>query len=458
MVSRTAGLLALFALGAGLVSTQCSTATITGTVKDASGAVLPAVLVTAKHLETGLTRTDEADASGNFSIPSLPVGPYEVTAEKMGFRREVRRGIDLVVAQEAVVNLSLQVGSLEQQVTVTEEAPLVNTTLASTSGLITESQIKDMPLNGRSFDQLLTLNTGTVNNTSNMGQGNGWTGFSVVGKRAETNRFLINGVDWVGGNGTGQFITPHGSSGQLLGVEAVREYNAISHTYGAEYGKRAGAQVSIVTSSGTNQLHGDVFEFLRNSALDTRNVFDITKASFKRNQFGGALGGPLKKDRLFLFGNYEGFRQRLAQSSRGIYPDAQSRQGLLPCYLAYPSAGACPDRSAYVPVPNLKQGMLPYANAFWPSPNGEELLIGGLPSGTAYNYNNAVQPIFENFWLFRFDYTISSKDSFSANLSEGYLRRRHQVHSRGTTRFSRAAVYGQLGVVQLRRIRMESRP
>src|SRR5712691_1504086 len=121
-------------------------------------------------------------------------------------------------------------------------------------------------------------------------------------------------------------------------------------------------------------------------------------------------------------------------------------------------AGACPDRSAYVPVPNLKQGMLPYANAFWPSPNGEELLIGGLPSGTAYNYNNAVQPIFENFWLFRFDYTISSKDSFSANLSEGYLRRRHQVHSRGTTRFSRAAVYGQLGVVQLRRIRMESRP
>src|SRR6266446_301486 len=168
MVSRTAGLLALIALGMGLVFAQGSTATITGTVKDASGAVLPATLVTVKHLETGLTRTDEADSSGSFSIRSLPVGPYEVTAEKMGFRREVRRGINLAVAEEAQVNLTLQVGSIDQQVTVTEEAPLVNTTLASTSGLINENQIKDMPLNGRSFDQLLTLNTGTTNNGTNV--------------------------------------------------------------------------------------------------------------------------------------------------------------------------------------------------------------------------------------------------------------------------------------------------
>ena len=153
-----------------------------------------------------------------------------------------------------MVNLTLQVGSLEQQVTVTDAAPLVNTTLSSTSGLITEQQVKDMPLNGRSFDQLLTLNTGVVNNTSNIGQGATATGFSVAGKRQETNRFVINGVDWVGGNATGQFITPQGASGQLLGVEAVREYNVLEHTYGAEYGKRAGGQVSIVTSSGTNQI------------------------------------------------------------------------------------------------------------------------------------------------------------------------------------------------------------
>src|SRR5712692_2721600 len=198
MVSRTAGLLVLVALGSGLVFAQGSTATIVGTVRDVSGAVLPGTTVTVKHLETGLTRTDEADSSGNFNIRSLPVGPYEVTAEKMGFRREVRRGIDLVVAQEAQINLTLQVGSIDQQVTVTEEAPLVNTTLAPTSGLVTESQIKDMPLNGRSFDQLLTLNPGTANSSTNS-LNKGWTMFSVAGKRPETNRFTINGVDYIGG-------------------------------------------------------------------------------------------------------------------------------------------------------------------------------------------------------------------------------------------------------------------
>src|SRR5207247_1554297 len=218
------------------------------------------------------------------------------------------------VAQEAVVNLTLDVGNLAEQVTVTEEAPLVNTTLSSTSGLITEQQVKDLPLNGRSFDQLLVLNAGVINNSSNMGGGGGFPAFSVAGHRQETNRFLINGVDWIGGNATHQFITPSGASSQLLGVEAVREYNVLEHTYGAEYGKRAGGQVSIVTSSGTNQWHGDLFEYLRNSALDARNFFEEAKGPFKRNQFGGTLGGPLKKDKLFVFGNYEGFRQRRSQT------------------------------------------------------------------------------------------------------------------------------------------------
>jgi hypothetical protein len=181
--------------------------------------------------------------------------------------------------------LTLQVGSIDQQVTVTGEAPLVNTTLSSTSGLITEQQVKDLPLNGRSFDQLLTLNTGVINNSSNMGQGNGFTNFSVAGKRQETNRFLINGVDWVGGNSTGQYITPPAPADRV-GVEAVREFNIVEHTYGAEYGKRAGGQISIVTTSGTNQLHGSVSEYLRNS-FDARDFFEQTTSPgpFKRNQF-----------------------------------------------------------------------------------------------------------------------------------------------------------------------------
>ena len=185
------GMIFLAALGNGLVWGQLPTASIIGTAKDSTGAVLPETAITVRHIETGLMRTMQTDSSGNYSIPSLPVGEYEVTGERMGFRREVRRGIDLVVAQEAVVDLTLQVGNLEQQVTVTEDAPLVNTTLASTSGFISEAQVKDLPLNGRSFDQLITLNVATSNNSSNTLNNSSWNGFSVAGKRPETNRFLL---------------------------------------------------------------------------------------------------------------------------------------------------------------------------------------------------------------------------------------------------------------------------
>jgi len=374
-------------------------------------------MVSVRHLETGLTRAVEADAGGNYAIASLPVGEYELTAEKMGFQRELRRGITLVVAQEAVVNLTLQVGSIVQQVTVTEAAPLVNTTTTSTSGVISEQQIKELPLNGRSFDQLLTLNTGTVDNRSNINNG-AWTSFSVVGKRPETNRFILNGVDYIGANATGQFITPSGSSGQLLGVDAVREYNVIQHTYGAEYGKRAGAQVVVVSSSGTNQLHGAVFEYLRNGALDAKNFFETAKGPFKRNQFGGELGGPLKKDKAFLFGNYEGFRERWNVPNIANVPDAQARLGNLPCYIVNPKAGACPNPGAYVSA-KAAPGMLPYANDFWPTPNAPELLdpLTNLPTGTAQSLGNPLRSVREDFGLVRFDATLSSKDSFSANFN-----------------------------------------
>src|SRR5436309_2921336 len=353
----------LIAFEACLVFAQTATATIVGVVKDTSGALIPGVSITVKHTETGQTRTAISSDSGSYNVPLLPVGAYEISTTMPGFKQQVRTGINLVIGQQAVIDLTLEVGAAAEQITVSEEAPLVNTTLSSTSGLITEQQVKDLPLNGRSFDQLLVLNAGVVNNASNMGGGGGFPAFSVAGHRQETNRFMINGVDWIGGNATHQFVTPSGASSQLLGVEAVREYNVLEHTYGAEYGKRAGGQVSIVTSSGTNQWHGDLFEYHRNSALDARNFFELKKGPFKRHQFGGTVGGPLMKDKLFVFGNYEGFTQRLAQSTRGIYPDEKSRQGLLPCYLAYPTntAANCPDRVQFVTVPNLKPGMLPYA-------------------------------------------------------------------------------------------------
>ena len=416
LVRVGAAIVGLIIVGSSVGLGQGSTATMSGVIRDTSGALVPGVGITVKHIDSGLTRTGISNESGGYRFQFLPVGPYELATDLLGFKKQVRRGITLAVAQEATVDITLEVGTPAEQVTVTEEVPLVNTTLSSTSGLISEQQVKDLPLNGRSFDQLLTLNVGIANNSSNVGQGNGWTGFSVAGKRQETNRFLINGVDWVGGNSTGQYITPSGASGQLLGVEAVREYNVLEHTYGAEYGKRAGGQISIVTSSGSNQFHGTVFEYLRNSVFDARNFFDQTIGAppFQRNQFGGSLGGPLKKDKMFLFGNYEGFRQRLALSSRAIVPDLQARQGMLPCNVITPAPNPCP-ASGFAPVPNLKDGMLPYANYFWPAPNGPEVLTNGLPSGTAYNYNSALQRSHEDFGLVRFDYTISQKDSLFAN-------------------------------------------
>jgi hypothetical protein len=409
MVKR---ILLVIALGSGLVFGQSFSAAISGVVRDTSGAVVPGVNITVKHIESGLTRTTVTNETGVYSVPALPVGPYEVSTDLPGFKSQIRRGINLAIGQEAVVNLTLEVGGNADQVTVTEEAPLVNTTLNSTSGLINEGQIKDMPLNGRSFEQLLTLNTGTVNNNVH----SGGSSFSVGGKRTETNRFTMNGVDYVGDNATGQYIAPQGASNQLLGVDAVREYNVLGYTYGAEYGKRAGGQITVVTTSGTNQVHGSVFEYLRNSALDARNYFDVIDrngdgkadaAPFKRNQFGGSLGGPIIKDKMFIFGNYEGFQERLSATSHAIVPSLQARQGRLPNA-----------QGQYVEVPNLQRGMLPFFQ-YWPAPNGAEILDGrGFPTGLAYNDSSPSRKVKEHFGLIRYDYNVSSKDSFSLNLTE----------------------------------------
>src|SRR5262249_7877743 len=384
-------IVALIALGTCLSFAQTSTANILGTVRDSSGALIPGVSITVKHTELGLTRNVVSNERGAYDVRWLPVGAYEITTTMPGFKQAVRSGINLVVGQEAVVDLTLEVGAQAETVTVSEEIPLLNTTTASTSGVITEQQVKDLPLNGRSFDQLITLNTGVSNATSNTLDGGNWNMFSVSGKRPETNRFVINGIDWVGGNATGQFITPEGASRQLLGVEAVREFNVLTDTYSAEYGKRAGGQISIVTSSGTNQVHGSAVEYLPNSALDARNFFDDTVGSppFKRNQFGGSLGGPLKKDKMFLFGTYEGFQERLSRSSVSVVPGAFARKGLMP------------DGS---PVPNLKPEMLKYANAFWPAPSTPD-----RPDGTALAYANPPQTIGEHFGLARFDHIITAR-------------------------------------------------
>jgi hypothetical protein len=371
------------------------TASISGTVEDPAGMPVGGAVVTVKSLETGATRVVTTGEDGKFRALSLPVGQQEVRAEKSGFKAAVRTGIDLVVGQEAVVTLRIEVGDVVQQVTVVGDAPVVNTTTSSVSGTVGERNVKELPLNGRSFDNLITLNPGAINYTpmkiANTTTSNG-NSFSVEGRRPADNLFLWNGIEYTGASQLAD--TPGGVSGDLLGIDAIREFNVLTDTYGAEYGKRSGGQVIVVTQSGTNALHGSVFEFLRNSALDSPGIFDQgTVPPFRRNQFGGALGGPLKKDRLFLFGNYEGYRQSLAVSSVSVVPDTPARSGVL--------NGS--------PVPNLDRRMLPFT-ALWPLPNGAEL--GGGSALAFYNPKNTVQ---EDFGTLRADANLRAQDTLSVS-------------------------------------------
>jgi hypothetical protein len=368
-------------------------ASIAGVVRDASGAGIVAATVHVKNLETGTERDLLTDEQGRFHAASLGVGKYEVAVDKEGFRGARRSGIVLVVGQHEELELTLQVGDAHQSVEVTADPSVLEATTEDTSGLVGERQVKDLPLNGRSYDQLLTLNPGTVNYTSqragSTGTSNSELGnmFSVSGHRPQENLFLLNGVEYTGASEISN--TPGGVSGQLLGVDAVREFAVVKDDYGAEYGKRPGAQVSIVTAGGTNQLHGSVYEFARNSALDARNFFDQGNIpEFQRNVFGGSLGGPIQRDKTFIFGNYEGYRQTLGVSDVTLVPDNASRA------------------AAVASVRPLL--------ALWPAANGPELVTStGAASGIAKAYSNPQQNIREDFGTARLDQIFSPRDSFA---------------------------------------------
>ena len=364
-------------------------ATLSGRISDPTGAAIPGATVTATNVETGIARTALTDPSGRYRLLELPIGCYEMRAAKSGFAEGTRRGISLVIGQDATADMSLHLGEVKEQVTVTENVPVVNASTQEISGLVGEQQVRDLPLNGRSYDLLLTLNPGIVNFTSQKtggtGVSNSTTGnnFAVSGNRPQQNLFLLNGIEFTGAAENN--MQPGGPSQQLLGVEAVREFNVLRDTYGAEYGKRPGAQVIIVTQSGTNRLHGSVYEFLRNNALDAPNYFDRGSAPpFQRNQFGAALGGPLRRDKAFLFGNYEGFRQHLHQTSVAFVPDLTSRAAAVP---------------SVQPLLNL-----------WPTPPANAADFNGI----AEFFSSPLQTIREDFGTARFDLTLSSRDNASA--------------------------------------------
>ncbi len=361
---------------------------LSGRVTDQTGAAITGATVTATNRDTGMSRTTVTTGSGSYLFVALPIGQYELRANKDGFAEEIRSGIVLVVGEDATANLHLQVGKVTEQVKVTDNVPVVNASTQDISGLVGEKEVKALPLNGRSYDLLLTLNPGIVNFTSEktggVGVSNSSTGnnFSVSGNRPQQNLFLLNGVEFTGAAENN--MQPGGASGNLLGVDAVREFNVLRDTYGAEYGKRPGGQVTIVTQSGTNQLHGSLYEFIRNNALDAPNYFDQGSAPpFQRNQFGASLGGPIQTDKTFFFVNYEGLIQNLHQTSVAFVPDLASR------------AAAAPSVQ-----PLLNLWITPPANA--PDFNG-----------IAQVFSSPLQTIRENFGNARVDHVFSSKDTFS---------------------------------------------
>ncbi len=383
-------------------------AVLSGTVTDASGAAIPGALVKVTNVDTAAVRSTPTDPEGRYQFSSLPVGQYQIRSSKPGFNEEVRTGVHLAVGQSATVDLSLPVGESSQQVTVNGDAPLVGVNTEDRSGLVGQQQIRNLPLNGRSYDLLLTLNPGVVNFTwekvGGVGVSNSTVGnnFPVEGNRPQQNLFLLNGVEFTGAAENN--MQPGGTSQQLLGVDAIREFNLLTDSYGAQYGKRPGAQVLIVTQSGANQVHGSLYEFLRNNALDTANYFDPGAApGFQRNQFGGSLGAPVQKNKTFLFANYEGFRQHLHQTGVDLVPDNNARNGYLPCNLVSPAPGPCPASGlSFV-------GVSPLINA-WPAPTAGAPDFGGI----AEAFNTPLQTIRDDFGTIRLDRIVSPKDTLSA--------------------------------------------
>ena len=391
---------------------QVVNGTITGTVTDPSGAVIAKATVVVHNDDIGVQRTLITSGAGTFTAPAIPIGSYTVSVDASGFGAYKRTGITLTVGETLNLDLALKIVGSET-VTVQDVPPSVNISSDQISDLVDARQVKELPLNGRSYDQLLQLNPATVNYTNqrsgSTGTSNSSVGsmFSASGRRPQDNLFLLNGIEYTGASLIN--TTPGGTSGQLLGIDGIHEFNVVTDTYSASYGKRDGAQVSISTTSGTNTLHGSAYEFLRNSFFDARNYFDSARIpEFQRNNFGASLGGPIRKDKLFLFGNYEGYRQNLGESIVTLVPDDQARLGNVP----NANTGVYAP-TAFSPISaqllNLWHPQTPNTEVTQLNPAGTLV----VPTGIAKWIGTAPQHIREDFGTSRFDWTVGGKDTFN---------------------------------------------
>ncbi len=385
------------------VAAQSTTGSISGSVLDESRAVLPRATVTVRQKETGLERTLTSDEHGRYRVLNVTPGTYIVTVELSGFKTAVRDGLVVAIGRDLLVDFQMDVGALSEQVTVTGQAADVALGSTTLGGLVTTKQIADLPLNGRSFLQLATLQPGVV---VSRGTARGFTGgfgstqLSMGGARPEHTGYLMDGTNIADISDK----APSSVAGVLLGVDTVQEFSVQTRGYSAEFGRAAGGILSAVTKSGTNQLKGTLFEFHRNSVLDSRNFFDVADPpDFERNQFGGTLGGPVRKNRVFFFASYEGLRDRRGLTRFARLPNAQAHQGFVP------------DAAGVLQNVGVHPLVRPYLDLLFPIPTGRD-----FGDGTAEQTHAHTDPTDENFYVAKFDWNPTRSDSYLLRVSRDW--------------------------------------
>jgi hypothetical protein len=383
---------------------QTSGGTIIGTVLDPSGAPVNGAQIQVLNTTTNATQELTTSGSGLFNVPNVNPGNYLVTVNSQGFATQKVNTL-VEISKETVLRIKLQIGGVDQSVTVTTSTPVVDLDDSSLSQAVDGKTVRELPLNGRDWTQLSILepNVHTVDNQlsisagdnsrANRGVGNQ---ISIGGTRPQQNIYRLDGIitnDYSGGG-------PGGALGGTLGVDAIQEFSVVTSNATADFGRTSGGTVSAVTRAGTNQFHGSLYEFIRNSALDAKNYFSTSSfiAPFKRNQFGGSVGGPIVKNKMFFFFNYEGLRQTRTTTVTDTVPSVNARQGLLVCTV---NTTTCKTGTTQINVNTL---VAPYLQ-FFPLPNGP---VSGDTGSWTFNSKAAAH---ENLFTGRLDYTFSQKDS-----------------------------------------------
>ncbi len=400
------------------VSAQVTGATLQGTVTDTSGATVPNANVSIENTATGITRATTTDSAGVYSVPNLVVGSYDVSASAPGFSTQVERGVEVTVGAVRVQNFSLQVGQVNQKILVTAEAPNVELATSTISAVVNSTTVRELPLNGRDWSSLAVLQPGIVSvrtqaPTSGLGDRSG-RGFgnqlTAAGHRPQENSYRIDGINVNDMSNS----SPGSVLGAQLGVDAVLEFSVLTANYTAEYGRTSGGVINAVLKSGTNSFHGDAYWFLRDKNLDSRNYFDgPTIPPFHRNQWGGSLGGPIKKDKTFIFGDFEAVRQDKSFSDINVVPSVAARNGILCSLCATPDIlkndpVSISDPNGVDPATGIDNLVLPFL-ALYPVP------VGSFGNGDQGNViTSPLQHYTENYLSVRVDHTFSEKDNFSA--------------------------------------------